>query len=270
MADDANGYFPSPAELLPHVVRTQSGLALVRTTHARGIWQRILSTGGVWQSATLLGPRRMEPPFAYHRAFGRIFDLLPNARRLLAIGGGGFAFPKLVAERHPAVVTDVVEIDPAVIKLARRWFYLDEACELQRRGGGQLNVICADGRRALDGAERSSYDAIVLDAFVRDRPVRSLATLEAFQAAHRALAPHGVLLANVVPDENDPGNGFLRSVGAGLAAVFAHMSITLVTDRQNVGENYIVFSSDAALDLPDAIPFDDGFLGDALRDEARG
>ena len=268
MADNSRSYFPSPAELLPHVVSTQSGLALIRTTHAHGVWQRILSTGGVWQSATLLGPRRMEPPFAYHRAFGRVFDLVPHVQRLLAIGGGGFAFPKLVAEKHPGVVTDVVEIDPAVIGIARRWFYLDEACELQKRGGGQLNVICADGRRVLNDTAPSSYDAIVLDAFVRDTPVLSLATVEAFQAAHQALSPHGVLLANVVPDENDPGNGFLRSVTAGLVATFAHVEITLVVDHQNVGENYIVFASDTALDLPDAIPFDEDFLGEVLRDKA--
>ena len=266
MSYSAHGYFPSPAELLPHVVRTQSGLAVIHTTHARGVWQRILSTGGVWQSATLLGPRRMEPPFAYHRAFGRIFDLVPHAQRLLAIGGGGFAFPKYVAEKHPAVVTDVVEIDPAVIDAARRWFYLDEACDLQRRGGGQLNVICADGRRVLDDAAPSLYDAVILDAFIRDTPVLSLATEEAFQAAHQALSPHGVLLANVVPDENDPGNGFLRSVAAGLVATFSHVEITLVVDHQNVGENYIVFASDAPLDLPDAIPFEEDFLGDALYD----
>ena len=266
MSYSAHGYFPSPAELLPHVVRTQSGLAVIHTTHARGVWQRILSTGGVWQSATLLGPRRMEPPFAYHRAFGRIFDLVPHAQRLLAIGGGGFAFPKYVAEKHPAVVTHVVELDPAVIDLARRWFYLDEARELQQHGGGQLNVICADGRRVLDDAAPSLYDAVVLDAFIRDTPVLSLATAEAFQAAHQALSPHGILLANVVPDENDPGNGFLRSVAAGLVATFSHVEITLVVDHQNVGENYIVFASDAPLDLPDAIPFEEDFLGDALHD----
>ena len=39
-------------------------------------------------------------------------------------------------------------------------------------------------------------------------------------------------------------------------------------DHQNVGENYIVFASDTALDLPDAIPFDEDFLGDVLHDES--
>ena len=88
----------------PHLLWTMSGPALVYTTR-RGLGEpaRVLRTGGVYQSATYLGERRMEPVFEYYRAFGRLFELRPDARHVLAIGGGGFAFPKLVAARHPGV-----------------------------------------------------------------------------------------------------------------------------------------------------------------------
>ena len=48
----------------PHVVRTSSGVALVYTV--RRVFAdpvRVLRTGGVYQSATYLGARRMEPVF---------------------------------------------------------------------------------------------------------------------------------------------------------------------------------------------------------------
>lgn len=264
--DETGEYRPRLSERIPHVARTASGLAFIHTVQRGGTWQRVLGVGGVWQSATLLGPRRMEPAFEYYRAFARAFDLVPDARRLLVVGGGGFAFPKLVAAEHPDVITDVVEIDPAVIDIARRWFFLDEACELQRIGGGTLNVICDDGRAVLDAAAPASYDVIVLDAFVGTTPVRSLATLEAAESAHRALTGHGVLLANVVPSVGRAGLGFLRSVVAGLAGPFAHVEVTQVDDELNAGENFIIFASDAPLDLPDAIPFDSDFLGEVLHD----
>ncbi len=54
---------------------------------------------------------------------------------------------------------------------------------------------------------------------------------------------------------------------AGLSATFAHVAITLVVDHRNVGENYIVFAADDALDLPDAVPFDNDFLGVELHDD---
>ena len=251
----------------PHVVRTMSGIALVYTTRdASGERVRVLRTGGVYQSATYLGARRMEPVFEYYRAFGRLFDLRPDARRLLAIGGGGFAFPKLVAANHPGVRTDVVEIDPMVVSIARRWFYLDEATALARAGSGDLQVICDDGRRFLE-REPGPYDAVVLDAFVGERPVRSLATVEALRLVRRALAPGGLCLMNVVSCANGTDVSFLRSVVATALVAFDHVKVVPATDDSHAAEdNYLLVASDAPIALPDAIPFDDDFLGDVLFD----
>lgn len=251
----------------PHVVRTMSGVALVYTTRdASGGRVRVLRTGGVYQSATHLGARRMEPVFEYYRAFGRLFDLRPDARQLLAIGGGGFAFPKLVAAEHPGVRTDVVEIDPAVVRIARRWFYLDDAVALARAGSGDLQVICDDGRRFLE-REPGPYDAVILDAFVGETPVRSLATVGALRLVRRALAPGGLLLMNVVSCADGTDVSFLRSVVATALVAFDHVKVVPATDDSHAAEdNYLLVASDIPIDLPDAIPFDEDFLGDVLFD----
>ena len=251
----------------PHVVLTMSGVALVQTVRGEdGEPVRVLRTGGVYQSATYLDARRMEPVFAYYRAFGRLFDLRTDARRVLAVGGGGFAFPKLVAAEHPGVRTDVVEIDSAVIRAARRWFFLDEAVDLARARGGDLRVICDDGRAYLERAV-GPYDAVVLDAFVGARPVRSLATVEALRLVRRALVPGGVCLMNVVSRASGSDVGFLRSVTATALEVFPHLEVTLATDETHAAEdNYLLVASDAPIGLPDAIPFDEDFLGDVLFD----
>ena len=270
----------------PHLVRTMGGPALVLTRRdGSGRRVRVLRTGGVYQSATYLDERRMEPVFEYYRAFGRLFELRPDARRILVIGGGGFAFPKLVAAEHPGVTADVVEIDPAVIRAARRWFFLDEAVALARAGGGDLRVICDDGRAFLERWDGGSphdagpsaghgprpgaapYDAVVLDAFVGAEPVRRLATVEALRAARRTLAPGGVLLANVVSRDGGADVGFLRSFAATALTVFGSAEVALATDDELAEEdNYLVAASDGPLGLPDAIPFDEGFLGEVLMD----
>ena len=251
----------------PHLVRTTAGPALVYTARDdAGERVRVLRTGGVFQSATYLDDRRMEPVFAYYRAFGRLFELRPDARRVLAIGGGGFAFPKLVASAHPGVRADVVEIDPAVIDAARRWFFLDEAVALARAGGGDLRVICDDGRAFLEGGA-GPYDAVVLDAFVGAEPVRELATVEALRAVRRALAPGGICLANVVSCGGGADVSFLRSVVATALMVFSHVEVALATDEEHAGEdNYLVVASDGELGLSDAIPYDEDFLGEVLLD----
>ena len=255
------------SQLRPHLVRTMSGIAFVYTARDdAGEPVRVLRTGGVLQSATYLGDRRMEPVFEYYRAFGRLFDLRPDARRVLAIGGGGFAFPKLVASERPEVRTDVVEIDPAVIRAARSWFFLDEAIARARATGGDLQVICDDGRRLLERAS-GAYDAVVLDAFVGDAPVRSLATVEAMRLVRRVLAPGGLLLANVVSRDAGADVSFLRSEVATALRVFSRVEVALATDDTHAAEdNYLLVASDAPLGLPDAIPFDDDFPGDPLFD----
>lgn len=255
-------------ELDPHVIRTTGGLALVYTTRdASGEPLRVLRTGGVYQSATYLGTRRMEPAFAYYRAFGRLFDLRPEASRVLAIGGGGFAFPKLVVAEHPGTRTDVVELDPAVIRAARRWFFLDETVARARAEDGDLRVFCEDGRSFLERGP-GPYDAVVLDAFVGERPVASLATVGALRAARRALAPRGVLLANAVSRDGGSDVGFLRSLVATMLLVFQNVEVLPCTDEQHAEEdNYLVVASDAPLGLPDAIGYDASFLGPVLLDE---
>ena len=252
----------------PHPLRTHSGMALVYTMRDEaGERVRVLRTGGVYQSATYLGNRRMEPVFEYYRAFARLFELRPEARRVLAIGGGGFAFPKLVAAEHPGVRTDVVEIDPAVIEAARRWFFLDEAVALARAGGGDLRVTCEDGRAFLERCA-GAYDAVVLDAFVGAEPVRALATREALRAARRALVPGGVLLANVVSREGGSDVSFLRSVVATALTIFANVEVVGATDDAHAEEdNYLVVASDGSIGLPDAIPYDADFLGEVLLDD---
>lgn len=256
------------ALLDPHLIRTLSGPALVYTVRRRSADPvRVLRTGGVYQSATYLGPRRMEPVFAYYRAFDRLFDLRTDAHRVLAIGGGGFAFPKLVAAGHPGARTDVVEIDPAVIRAARRWFFLDEAVALARAVGGDLRVICDDGRAYLE-REVGPYDAVVLDAFVGEAPVRSLATLEALRLVRRALVPGGLCLMNVVSRGGGADVSFLRSVVATALMVFEHVEVAPATDESHSAEdNYLLVASDAPVDLTDAIPFDEDFLGEVLLDE---
>ena len=101
-----------------HIARGGLRPALVYTVDGPdGEPVRVLSSGGVFQSATYLGKRRMEPVFEYYHAFGRVLEgVAAPSPRVLVVGGGGFAVPKLVRALRPAASIDVVEIDPKVIE----------------------------------------------------------------------------------------------------------------------------------------------------------
>lgn len=172
-----------------HTVRAMAGAAHVYTVAgADGAPVRVLEQGGVWQSATYLDERRMEPVFAYYRAFDHLFEAAlsggPEVRRVLMLGGGGYAYPKYALTAYPDLAMDVVEIDPAIVAAARTYFFLDELEDrvngpvaegeapsqgasagegrVAPRAGGvprRLNVITADGRAFLELLARKNQEA---------------------------------------------------------------------------------------------------------------
>lgn len=114
----------------------------------------------------------------------------PEPRSVLIIGLGGGTIPRALQEVIPEARIDVVEIDPAVVSVARRYFDLGQS--------SKLNVIEADGRvhvkRALRGEQR--YDLIMLDAFDHEYIPEHLLTQEFLKEVRSLLAPGGVLAAN--------------------------------------------------------------------------
>ena len=258
--------------LSSHVVKTENGLALVRTRRAPdGSRIRVLQQGGVYQSATYVDERRFDPVFAYQRAFDAVFDAEGRMfvasghgiSRVLALGGGGYAWPKHALMRRARLQMEVVEIDPAIICAAWRWFFVGE---LKRRAGERLQLIVADGRVFLDRSG-ASYDVIVNDTFAGREPVRSLSTVEAVRAARDRLTPGGIYAVNVVSASDGTDLSFLRDTVATLVEVFAHVHVIPATDEAFGGEdNYLVIATDGDYAFDGAIPFDRDFLGEVLHD----
>ena len=253
---------------LPRPIRLSGGWGLVRRVRDfDGEPVRVLQIGGVYQSATYLDERRMEPVFSYYRAFDYAFTLRPDTRRVLMIGGGGYAWPKHVLATRDDVSLDVVEIDASVTEVARRWFFLDEAMASHP---GRCRLITGDGRAVLETSAASAdepYDAIVLDAFEGAEPVRALATVEAARAVRANLVSDGLALANVVSAEAGTDIEFLRDIAASFTEVFAHVYVIPCEDDPfAVEDNYLLVATDVNWPAPDAIPFDEEFLGEPMYD----
>ena len=271
---------------------------------------RVLQTGGVWQSATYVDDRRFEPVFAYYRAFDHMFEAARTGgvpvRRALMLGGGGFAYPKHALTTRPDLRMDVVEIDPAIVRAARDYFFLDEleqrlAEEAAAAGrcASRLRVITLDGRAYLEACARAQgsgadgdafgarpsergagqgvlapdrtarYDAIINDTFSGREPVRALATVEAAHTAHACLVPGGLYLANVVSRAGGTDVEFLRDVVATLAQVFACVHVITAFDDEAGEDNYLVIATDdERATFSDAVAFGPEFLGTPLFDEA--
>lgn len=132
------------------------------------------------------------------------------------------------------ITTDVVEINPAIVPIAERYF------EFKRDG---INLSIDDGRHLLHRTPRQ-YDTIILDAFVGDSSPSHLMTREAFTAMRAALRPNGTLVINSFGDLRPGNDYYTASLYKTLSAVFKSVKIHAARDDGNV---FFVASDQAQL-----------------------
>jgi spermidine synthase len=114
----------------------------------------------------------------------------PAPKRVLIVGLGGGSIPMALAEVLPDTQIDVVEIDPAVTRVAKRFFAFKD--------GPKMKVIEMDGRVYVKRAirEGTKYDTILLDAFDHEYIPEHLLTKEFLEEVQSLLTPGGVLVGN--------------------------------------------------------------------------
>ncbi len=135
----------------------------------------------------------------------------PGGKRALLLGLGAGLVPSLL-ERQ-GVKTDVVEIDPAVLEVAERFFGFRPAAR----------VFVEDARVHL-ARSTTRYDYVLIDVFNGDGIPFHMVTLEAFRAAKRRLLPGGVLALNA-HGKMDLSMGGVAAVTRTLLEVFENVDL---------------------------------------------
>ena len=137
----------------------------------------------------------------------------PGIHDVLCIGMGVGIVPMEFAREGANV--DVVEINPAVVPVAEKYFNFDPKL---------VHLTVDDGRHFLNRC-RTNYDAIILDAFIGDSSPSHLLSRQAFAAMQRVLKPGGVLVMNTFGSTNPGKDFFAASVSKTLQAVFHQVRI---------------------------------------------
>ena len=115
--------------------------------------------------------------------------LQPSARTMLAIGLGGGSVVKQFARLYPEMLIDVAEIDPVVVEVAARFFFVAPS--------PRLRIHTMDGRVFLRTSGDQRWDLIYIDSYTVNRYGSTipphLVTREFFQEVKRHLTPRGYL-----------------------------------------------------------------------------
>jgi spermidine synthase len=131
-----------------------------------------------------------------------------NIADVLCIGLGMGMVPMDFAKQGAQV--DVVEINPAALPVAQRFFDFDPK---------KIQLTFDDGRHFLNRC-RKKYDVVVLDAFLGDSSPSHLLTREAFASIRKVLRPGGTLVINSFGELEEGQDYFGASMDKTLRQVF--------------------------------------------------
>lgn len=217
--------------------RTMFGLTLIfDSENVDGTPVRLINVNGTFQSVSYVPEDlRFELACEYHREMARRIEALAAERgarnasgerlRVLIMGGGGCSLPKYLAAYVPEAEVEVVEIDPAMAKIAREQFWLDEC--LQKTGAeqeGRFSLVIADAWAHLKAATEP-YDVIVNEAFGGKRPLGPMETNEGARVVREHLSDGGIYLADVRCPMEGRHSAPLREVEESFGRVFASCDV---------------------------------------------
>lgn len=188
--------------------------------------------------------------YGYLRIFNDVAGTMLRTRRrprFLFIGGGGYSLPRLLLRTGAQI--DVVEIDPAVTRVAHRFFGVPRH--------PSLRTINQDARWFALERQRSArgqYDAIFIDAFNDLSVPYHLTTREYTAMLERMLKPGGALVVNLI-DSYEEGR-FLPSYIKTLQSVFGEQHVTLIAeaeeDLESTRSTFVVTASTSRFEYTDA------------------
>jgi spermidine synthase len=123
----------------------------------------------------------------------------PKPEKVLIVGLGGGAMVHFLKHHDAAVKVDVVEIDPAIVRVADKYFGV--------RGGGNVTIITKDAQDYLKNTE-ARYDVIYLDAFLKPSAGTDMAgvplalkTVQFYKEIQKKLAANGLIVYNLHPTD---------------------------------------------------------------------
>ncbi len=161
------------------VIEVDGGLRLVHGTTIHGM--------------QFQGERSRTPTTYYHRGSGVGLTILELQKDhpSLRVGVIGLGCGVLACYGRAEDEFDAVEINPAVVDIARQHFTFLKECPCP------VNVHLGDGRLVLERMQDKKFDLLVLDAFSSDAIPAHMLTSEAFELYQSRLADGGVLAFHV-------------------------------------------------------------------------
>jgi len=194
---------------------------------------RKLSVEGTIQSVN------WNSPIVERMVWGGIIRVLkenePNLRSILVLGLGGATIQHLISKEFPGVHITSVEIDPAMVDIAKRFFDVDHIPNHRIITDDACRVITSPGDF---GISEHSFDALLVDIYVGDVYPELGKSGTFINGLSTLVAPDGLIIFNriYIESHQDDVNNFIEIVEDS----FRDVKSLVVAGKTN-SDNVLVF-----------------------------
>jgi len=201
-----------------------------------------MNLGNQFASAMFLDNDSLVHQYHYYYNLAEYFR--PDITRALIMGGAGYSYQKEFLTRYPNAKLDVVEIDPGLTDLAKKYFRLKENPNLQ---------IFHEDARVFLNKNLTKYDVVYVDALNTNESIPfHLVTKETVQKIYDSLNNGGVVVTNTISTLSGEKGDFLESEYLTYKSIFPQVHIfPVVSSSPNVNQNIILIGlkTDKKFDL---------------------
>jgi predicted membrane-bound spermidine synthase len=179
--------------------------------------------------------------FWYTREIARIVEesqIAPS--NILIIGGGAYTMPEYFAKQFPDSLVDVVEIDPELVQISKRYFRYEPTDNIRH--------YATDARGYINTVEQR-YDLVIVDVFSDSTVPWQFVTREYGDRIHSLVQPDGMVIVNTITAQNDD----CQPLTDALAATYSGFGHAYYSSEHNtyIRGNIEMIFSDKPLDIKD-------------------
>jgi spermidine synthase len=166
---------------------------VIKNGHQREMWFK--EGGQFFLQSRLNLETRESPVLIYSKMMLASLLFQSSPKNILMMGLGGGSISNVLRHVFPETHIDVVEVDPNVIDICKRFFYLRET--------KNYRIHPMDARIFIQSQiGKNTYDLILLDAFKSGSVPFHLKTEEFYQEILEVLSPNGVVASNLYGKSN--------------------------------------------------------------------
>lgn len=183
-----------------------------------------------------------EIPIEYQRYWELVKVFAPEPKSAAFLGAGSFTMPEALADSYPDAKIDVMEIDPEVVEVGRRFFRVNDY--------PQISPVVGDARRSLRMSERK-YDLIFGDAYngIRYIPAH-LVTKEFFEIVKSSLSDNGVYMMNIITAIEGENSKLFHGIVNTVMQSFEHIHVFSVNPHDmKEAQNIILVAANRKMDM---------------------